>query len=459
MGFLVILKKIYPIQMEEHLMVKIIKRLSPIMALVLTQFGVSCSPQVSEAPTAEPIHSTSTPTAIPPSPTPTVPPTPTSVPDVEGTVQIWLDWNAEEIQALAPHLTTFREMFPLVQVEISYYTPGEILEKYRQAISDGNPPDILIGRSDWGRQLYAEGYLRSINDRIPPELIEIIYPVAWDSVRDGNSYYGLPLSIHGVVLYRNPELVSSPAESLEMMNGSASDLEEENALVAVVELGFLYTGAYFSTCEGEFLDVEGELSLTHKAVECWLRLLETFSQSGSGTQNTDFDMDTFLAGESAWLVEGSWRADEIISKLGRDRVAIDPWPLYAAVERPLTGYAWTRNIYFHSSIANQDFDAAWVFARYLLTEEVQTSVAQVNNGRQFPVLSDLNFEAIWLQDMMNAMQENIALPREVIFSFFSEELEPAAFDVVRRGYDPYWITQWAMSNIVKALTFRSGELQ
>ena len=75
------------------------------------------------------------------------------------------------------------------------------------------------------------------------------------------------------------------------------------------------------------------------------------------------------------------------------------------------------------------------------------------------MLSDLNFEAIWLQDMMNAMQENIALPREVIFSVFSEELEPAAFDVVRRGYDPYWITQWAMSNIVKALTFRSGELQ
>lgn len=440
---------------------KKIKRIPQFVAIVSVIVCASCSPPMTESPTAVVIPSTSTSSPIPPSPTPTLDPRPTttSVPDVQGTIQIWLDWTADEIKAIKPHLNAFREIFPLVQIEISYYTPDEILEKYKQGVSDGNAPDILIGKSQWGRQLYKEGLVRIITDRIPSGMVEIVYPVAWESVREGNEYYGLPLSMDGIVLYRNPEIVDAPVETLELMVAKLSELEGENKVGTVVDLGFLYTGAYFSTCDGELLDQGGHLTLTREAVECWLRLLKTFGESGSGTQNTDVDLNTFMNGGSGWLVEGSWIVDELISEFGEQGVAVDPWPRYSAVSENLTGYAWTRNIYFSSSLSDQEFDAAWVFARYLLTEEVQTSAAQVHNGRRFAVLRGLNFESKWLQEMMNAMQENIALPQELTFSFFSEELEPAAFNVVRRNYDPYWLTQWAVSNIEKALAFRGGKLQ
>jgi maltose-binding protein MalE len=450
-----------PIGVKFHSMGKKIKSIPLLATIVFVMICVSCSSQVTETPTEVVMPSTSTPSPLPPSPTPTIDPRPTatSVPDVEGAVQIWLDWTAEEIQAITPHLNAFREIFPLVQIEISFYRPDEILERYMQGVSEGNAPDILIGKSQWGQQLYEEGLVRNITDRIPTEMVEIIYPVAWNSVQDGNTFFGLPLSMEGIVLYRNPEVVEEPADTIEVMAETLSDLEGENKVGAVVELGFLYTGAYISTCDGEFLDHEGQLALTHKAVECWLRLLKTIGESGPNTQNTDFDLNTFLNGGSGWLIEGSWIVDELISEFGEENIAIDPWPQYSAVGRNLTGYAWTRNIYFSSSVTDQEFDAAWVFARYLLTEEVQTSVAQVENGRLFPVLSELNFETNWLQEMMNAMQENIALPHELTLSFFTEELEPAAFDVVRRKYDPYWLAQWAISNIERAITFRGGKLQ
>jgi hypothetical protein len=94
-----------------------------------------------------------------------------------------------------------------------------------------------------------------------------------------------------------------------------------------------------------------------------------------------------------------------------------------------------------------------------LTEEVQSSLAQADSGRQLPVLRDLEYDSEWLQEMMNVLHGNIPLPEDPVFQFFSEELEPAAFDVVRRRYDPYWITQWAMSNITRTLSFRGGKIQ
>jgi maltose-binding protein MalE len=381
------------------------------------------------------------------------------MPDAEGTVRIWLDWSLEEIQAIGPHLDSFQELFPLVQIEVSYYTPDEILDSYRRAILNGEGPSILIGKSNWARELFAAGMVQTISDRVSADMEETISPIAWESVQEGRTFFGLPLSMDGIVLYRNHGVVEAPPETIEFMQEVQGDLELDGKVAAVIDLGFLYSGAFFRTCEGQFVESDDSLALTHSALECWLRLLKSLSESGSGIQNSDLDYNSFLAGDSAWLVDGTWRVDEIISALGEDSVAIDPWPRYSAVGSNLTGYAWTRNIYFSSALSDQEFDAAWIFARYLLTEEVQSSLAQADSGRQLPVLRDLEYDSEWLQEMMNVLHGNIPLPEDPVFQFFSEELEPAAFDVVRRRYDPYWITQWAMSNITRTLSFRGGKIQ
>jgi maltose-binding protein MalE len=438
-----------------------IKFIAPLILISIIATNTSCS--VKETDTPSTLAFTTTPTSSPNPPTPTATlnpnPTATPIPDVEGTVQIWLDWTADEIEVLTPSLNAFHEKFPLVNLEISYYPPDEILDRYRQAHLEGNAPAILIGESQWGEDLFGEGMIREISDRIPEEMVDLIYPVAWESVRQGNETFGLPLSMEGIVLYRNPEIVDTRIDTLEHMADLLSDLEAENKTGTIIDLGFLYTGAFLSTCEGELVDQQGGLALNDRAVECWLRLLKLFGQSGSGTQNSDFDLELFKDGGSAWLVEGSWKVDDLFSVFGEGGVAIDPWPVYETVGSSLTGYAWTRSIYFNNSISDEEFDPAWVFARYLLTEEAQLNTAQADNGRQFPVLRNLEFEAEWIRQMMEAMKANIKVPSDSIFRFFALELEPAAFDVVRRKYDAYWLTQWAMSNLERAIIFRGGSLQ
>lgn len=421
---------------------------------------VSCSGLNTPTPTAT-VPPTRTPTPGPPTPTPTLDPRPseTSVPDVEGTVRVWLDWSLEEIQALEPHLTDFQELFPLVQIEISYFPPEEILERFREAVVDGIGPSILIGNSQWASKLNAEGLVREISDRVSSDIEDIISSVAWESVREGRSFFGLPFSMDGIVLYRNSNLIDAPVDTIELMREMLDELEPENKVGAFVDIGFLYTGAHFSTCEGQFVNLAGELELTHKSLECWLRLLKTFSNSSRAVQNSDLDFNSFISGGSAWLVDGSGRADEIITGIGVDGIAIDRWPQYAAVGNALNGYIWTRNIYFSNTINEAEFDAAWLIARYLLTEDVQGSIAHASLGRQYPVLTDLEYQTDWLQQMMSSLHRGIPLPPDPVLSFFSEELEPAAFDVVRRRYDPYWITQWAMSNITTTLSFRGGRIE
>jgi maltose-binding protein MalE len=432
-----------------------------IAALLISIIGMSCSSPGTLTPTVPASSPTFTPSPEPPTPSVTIDPRPTetSVPDVEGSVRIWLDWSLEEIQAIKPNFDEFHELFPHVQIEISYYAPEQILEDYRQAVLDGNGPSILIGKSQWASDLFAAGMVRDISDRVSAEMEEIITPVAWESVQQGRIFFGLPFSIDGIVLYRNPMIIDAPPDTVDVMREVHGELTLENKAGAIVDIGFLYTGAFFSTCEGQFVQSDDSLGLTHKALECWLRLLEALGESGSGIQNTDLDFNSFLAGEIGWLIEGSWRVDEIISEFGVGGVAIDPWPTYSTAGNNLAGYAWTRNIYFSSSMGDQEFDAAWLFARYLLTEDVQGSLAHAESGRQLPVLTNLDYESGWLPGMMDVLHGSIPLPEDPVLQFFSEELEPAAFDVVRRKYDPYWISQWAMSNITRALSFRGGKIQ
>ena len=157
------------------------------------------------------------------------------------------------------------------------------------------------------------------------------------------------------------------------------------------------------------------------------------------------------------MVDGSWRADPLIAALGVDNIAIDPWPVYTPSGRRLSGYAWTNNIYFGSSSQGQNFDVAWVLARYLLTQDVQLSLGDSRSGRQFPVIKEAEFEEIWLQEMLVALRDDIPLPLYPQFEIFIDILEPAIFDVARRGYEPYWSINFVYPKLERAIeTYARG---
>jgi maltose-binding protein MalE len=373
------------------------------------------------------------------------------LPLLEGSVDLWLDWSQDELRALNANLEDFQKTFPNVQISISYFPAEDLLEKFRQAGRENRQPALLIGPSEWGSALFAEGLIQDLQDRLLPQLVETILPVAWDGVRQGRSILGLPLTMQGMVLYRNAALVEKPAETLSELIELSNALEQEGYIGTLIDLGFFSAGAHLSACGGELLTDAGDLALTISAGECWLQILDDWTKAGKSTFNTEDDFDAFVNGQSAWLVDGSWKADTLIASLGVENIAIDPWPVYAPSARRLSGYAWTNNIYFGSSSRDQDFDVAWVLARYLLTQDVQLSLGDARSGRQFPVAVEAEFEEIWLQEMLVALREDISLPLYPQFEIFIELLEPAIFDVARRGYEPYWAMSFVYPKLERAI--------
>jgi len=406
---------------------------------------------------SEPIATTSwtsTPSPLPTHTTTSSPePTPTKIPEVQGKISLWLDWTESELIALFPHLEAFQEKFPEIQISVSYFPPTELLERYRTATLEGVGPTMLIGPSDWTKQLVEDGFIHELNERTTEEFLATIQPIALEGVTFNRSIYGLPMSMEGIFLYRNRSLITESPALVDDMINLTQGLEGENVIGINLDLGFLQTGAFLQACSGELLGMDGELALNLRAGECWLKILQQLREAGQVTLDTEDDLNAFLAGQAAWLVDGSWNSRRIMEALGPEQVAIDPWPMYSPTEKALSGYAWTRNIYFSAGVEEQDFNASWILARYLLTPEVQEDIARSTFGQHIPVLKSVPTTEKWLQEMMIAMGMNITLPVYPEFSIFKEHLQLAAIDVARRGYNPYFVIRWEYFNIEKALRY------
>lgn len=427
--------------------------------LLIVLVLASCRPPELE-PTLNATVSVTPPVTPLPSPTQVIvtpQPSATDKPIVEGKVSIWLDWTQDELAVLTTHLENFQEKFPEIQISISFFPPDELYDRYLSAAEKGEEPTILFGPSEWTRELSQGGYLRDIHGRTTEEFLESIQPIAWEGVVRSPFILGLPFSMEGIVLYRNQELIAESPESLDDLVSSAKTLEGKEQSGIVMDVGYLYTGSFLQTCGGEYLDSSGSLLLTVEAGQCWLEILNQWRTAGSVIQNSDQDLQAFISGQTAWLIDGSWNAQQILQALGAESLAVDPWPMYTPTEKALTGYAWSRNMYFGVSSTDEDFDAAWILARYLLTPEVQTDFGESTYGLHVPVLLSAATIQPWLQGLIRSIGSNITVPQFPEFNIFTEQLEIAAYDVSRRGYDPYYAMLWVHGKIEKALRYANLE--
>ena len=353
-------------------------------------------------------------------------------PEVEGEVLIWLDWSVHELQILARVVEEFQAAFPGVDISVVYYPEDEIKERFIEATQAGNPPDVLIGPSIWTLDLWRQGLLRSINERIDPEISEALVPLALQQASLGSLIVALPINMQGVVLYRNRDLVPSASETMEQMVEEGGRLQEQDQIGVLLDFAFINTGPIFSTCGAELYTAEVELAISEADLTCWWEALLTWSDVGEIIVNGEDDLLAFTQGESAWLLEASSQVDHVLESLKPEQLSIDPWPIYQARERALAGYSWTQNAYFPAASNAENFDAAWIFVRYLLTADVQRSFAEATAGRQFTVLRSLSVEERWLNEMNSALASNIPLPREPVFDLFRTNLDFEIEDVLVR---------------------------
>jgi ABC-type glycerol-3-phosphate transport system substrate-binding protein len=388
--------------------------------------AVATEEQIPEIPSPEP-----SPTQPEPAQVPVTTVAPANL--VEGEITIWLDWTYDEIAILTSMIDDFEAQFPGISISIVYLNEEDIRSEFKTAVEEGGGPSMIVGPSLWGKDFFESGLLQNIGSRIPLSLENSIIPVAWDQASVGNTFYALPFSMNGMVLYRNRFLVPQPPSSIQAWKQLARLSDGDNQVGVALDFGFPIVGAFFPACGGELLSADNKITLTQSAAECWIGLIQELSGLGPVTLNSDDDFTTFESGQAGWYIDSSERADHLAEMIGDAALAVDPWPGYEPTGNRLAGYTWVDNIYLSRNATGSEFDAAWLFALFMLSPEVQNQFAISESARRYPVLQTTTFEQPWLEEMIHALSTNQSFPEEFEIALFAEPVENEAIEVGLQG--------------------------
>lgn len=386
----------------------------------------------------QPVEPALTPTAtFTPQPTPTAtqtpPPEATETSPLQGTVRLWMSWDPQELSSLERVVRSFQEDYPGITFDIAYVPQDELLEDFQAAANSPSAPTLLFGPPEWGPDLWEQGLLLGLGERVDHELQEAIDPAAWSQVAYKQNVIGLPLERHGVLLYRNRQLVEETMGTTQSWIEQAQELRDTGNLGLALDYGFRFGASQIAACESGLFNEEGEHSFQEEAGVCWLNLLRSLRQVGRVTFNSDEDLDLFVSGQAAWLTDGTWNLERLRQALGDDRLAIDPWPVFNRTEAPLRGFVWTENVYLHPARVAADLEASWAFVRFLLTPETQLMLADPQGAQHIPILTQVELLDPYQIQAARALSEGVGLPLVQYLDVYEEPLEGAMRSVAIQG--------------------------
>lgn len=393
------------------------------------------------APTAttdpQPAQATATPTAAP-SPTLEAPTT---------TVSIWLSWPPEAIRQLNELIEAYQQRNPATQFAVSYVPADELRETVAVAFDSGDPPTIFLGPSSWGPELVQAGMLVDLSQLPVDQLESVVQPLAWNQVEHGGRTLGLPIQMHGNVLYRNRDLAPVPAATVENLVDAAQSYRGTLNVGISLDYEFSTAAPFAQACGAPLIEQAAALDLEAPVLPCWLELLQELSLAGPVDFDTDDDRARFLEGGSAWQIDSTERYEQFTVALGPQTLVVDPWPVFESTGEPIGGYVWTENMYFSSGVAAGELEQAWLFATTLLSADSQLALSNPNRAGIVPVHAAVPAPAGVLGQMHQSLLGGWSQPLWTVPQDQVEILERAARAVALQGADVETALRRAMEEL------------
>jgi len=371
------------------------------------------------APTPEPVIVDSGPT---PAPTPDLQPTS----EMTGSVSLWLTWKPEGVRALNELIESFQSRHPGFSFAISYVPADELRTALDEAQASGTLPALILAPSTWARELFESGLTQDLSDQPTDEFRMLVHPLPWAQANDQGQVLGIPVQMHGNVLYRNRELAPIPAGTLEGLVEADQALRGTFNEGVAQDYGFKTAAPFAAACGGQLMQDGSAPDLENPVVRCWLELLRDLAPAGPVVFNSDEDRALFEGGQAGWLIESTENFDQLSEALGEGVLTIDPWPVYQETGESLAGYVWTENAYFASNLKPEDFEAAWEFVGFLLSEDSQLALSNPNGAGHIPVHISAPALPGHVGQMLSALLEGTALPTVYPRPEYVEVLERAA---------------------------------
>lgn len=387
------------------------------VALIAASLWACSEPEPISTPT--PVIADSGPT---PAPTPDLQPTS----EMAGSVSLWVTWKPEGVRALNELIESFQSRNPGISFAVSYIPADELRAAMEEAGAAGTLPSLILAPSMWAAELFESGLTQDLSDQPTDEFRAMVHPLPWAQATHQGQVLGIPVRMHGNVLYRNRELARIPASTLDGLVQADLRLRGTFNEGVAQDYGFQVAAPFAAACGGQLMLDGSAPDLKDPVARCWLELLRDLAPAGPVVFNSEQDRELFEAGQAGWLIESTEIFDKLSEALGEGELTIDRWPVNQKTGESLAGYVWTENIYFSSDLKPEDFDPAWEFVAFLLSEESQLALSNPNGAAHIPVHISSPPLPGHVGQMHSALLQGTALPTLDLRPEYIEVLERAA---------------------------------
>jgi len=364
-------------------------------------------------------------------------------------VTIWHSWGVAETDALKTIIQSFQRLYPDVTFSLQYVPLDDLFNNFQESAYLGQGPSLLLGPAKWGPELFDGELITDLNPYVPFDYLTSLNPAALSSGEYHKSLISLPLSQHGMVMFRNTSIISTVPMTFDELITLSHGVTHGGVVGSYLE-----RGAYFSTADilglGGRLINEDENPAFNDAIGLnWFNLLSAYDDAGAVTFNTNRDLDMFKRGRVGIIIDGSWNISLLTKAIGSDKLVIDPWPTYGSGH--MSGWVKSDSVFLNSNLTDNDRFAALAFIGYLLDPNVQVRLAEV--GHIPSVIAAKPRDAL-LQQAMEAFSYSAPYPitvDESVLNLYWKELDVAIRNVFASGISPADALKTANDDLVQIL--------
>lgn len=304
------------------------------------------------------------------------------------TVDFWHTFNDEEAGTLKEALSSFKQEYPYITVNLQQVPFSDALNKYKTLAQAGNAPDIFRAEIAWTTELASMGYLMSLDAFVDEKAQADFVPQALAYSRYKNRIWGLPQVTDCLALFYNKRMVGPEApKTLEQLLLRGQELTD----VSKKQYAFFYRGdPYWFTpfvwaFGGDLIDSQTlKVKIAEEpAIKALNFLIDLRKKYKIVPESVDFANDYenmqigFKNGQYAMIINGPWSTADLLAgpefknpeNLGIARIPQGP----GGWGSPVGGH----NYVIASN--TQKLWASWEVIHYLSRPEIQARFALKNN--------------------------------------------------------------------------------